>query len=103
VGETPWHYATEYITIAYYTDPGAIASYLPEPLAPGPEPDIAYVAFSQWWSLWASQLDMAFTNPERTQYRECVIWVGYSYKGAPGQIWVNNDFTMARRHHRRSA
>ena len=43
---------------------------------------------------------MAFTNPERTQYRECAIWVGCSFQGTPGQIclliWVSNDFTMAR-------
>jgi hypothetical protein len=41
VGDLPWHYATEYLTIAYRTDPAAIAAYLPEPLAPGPEPDLA--------------------------------------------------------------
>ena len=75
VGDLPWHYATEYVTIAYRTDPAAIAAYLPEPLAPGPEPDLAYVAFSRWWSLWDNQPEMAFTNPERTQYRECAIWV----------------------------
>jgi hypothetical protein len=42
-------------TIAYRTDPAAIAAYLPQPLAPGPEPDLAYVAFSRWWSLWDNQ------------------------------------------------
>jgi hypothetical protein len=64
VGDLPWHYATEYVTIAYRTDPAAIAAYLPEPLAPAPEPDLAYVAFSRWWSLWDNQPEMAFTNPE---------------------------------------
>jgi hypothetical protein len=29
------------LTIAYRTDPAAIAAYLPEPLAPGTEPDLA--------------------------------------------------------------
>jgi Acetoacetate decarboxylase (ADC) len=100
VGDLPWHYATEYLTIAYRIDPAAIAAYLPEPLAPGTEPDLAYVAFSRWWSLWDSQPEMAFTNPERTQYRECAIWIGCSFKGAAGQvclqIWVDNDFTLAR-------
>jgi hypothetical protein len=40
VGELPWHYATEYLNIAYCADPQAIAARLPEPLAPGPEPDM---------------------------------------------------------------
>jgi Acetoacetate decarboxylase (ADC) len=70
VGDLPWHYATEYLTIAYRADPGAIAAYLPEPLAPGTEPDLAYVVFSQWWSLWDNQPEMAFINPERN------LWAG---------------------------
>ena len=100
LGEFPWHYGTEYINIAYRTDPNAIAAYLPEPLEPGPEPDMAYVAFSKWWSVWDNCTDMPFINPERTQYKEAAIWVGCSYKGTPGQvcihIWVDNDFSMAR-------
>ena len=43
---------------------------------------------------------MAFTNPERTQYREAAIWAGCMYQGTPGQIclhiWVDKDFSMAR-------
>jgi acetoacetate decarboxylase len=100
VGDMPWHYGTEYLNISYTADPKAIAAYLPEPLEPGPEPEAAYVAFSKWWSLWDNQLGMAAINPERTQYMEAAIWVGCSYKGEPGQIclqiWVDNDFTMAR-------
>ena len=89
VGDLPWHYATEYVTIAYRTDPAAIAAYLPEPLAPAPEPDLAYVAFSRWWSLWDNQPEMAFTNPERTQYRECAIWVGCSRSTRPPAFGVH--------------
>jgi len=100
VGDYPWHYATDYVNILYRTDPDAIAAYLPEPLEPGPEPDLAYVAFSRWWSVWEDQKDMAFINPERTQYREAAIWTGCSFRGQPGQIclhiWVDNDFSMAR-------
>ncbi len=100
VGDIPWHYGTEYISILYHAKPGAIAEYLPAPLEPGPDPDLAYVAFSKWWSLAESQLDMAFINPERTQYREAAIWASCSYNGSPGQIclhiWVDNDFSMAR-------
>jgi hypothetical protein len=68
VGELPWHYATDYLNIAYRANPQAIAARLPESLAPGPEPDMAYVAFSKWWSLWDDQPDMAFMDPERIHY-----------------------------------
>lgn len=100
VGDIPWHYGTEYLNILYRTKPGAIAEYLPAPVEPGPDPDLAYVAFSKWWSLSESQQNMAYINPERTQYREAAIWASCSFQGTPGQIclhiWVDNDFSMAR-------
>ena len=68
VGDMPWHYGTEYLNISYRADPDRIATYLPEPLLPGPEPDVAYVAFSKWWSLWDNQSDMAYINPERSYH-----------------------------------
>ena len=76
VGPMPWHYATEYTTIAYHADPDEIAKWLPYPLEPGPNPDVAYVAFSKWWSVWDGAEDMPAINPERTQYKEGAIWVG---------------------------
>jgi len=100
LGNPPWHYGTEYLNFVYRTDPDMIAKWLPEPLELGPQPEIAYVAFSKWWSVWDDNKDMAYINPERTQYKEAAIWVGCSYKGMAGQIclqiWVDNDFTMAR-------
>lgn len=100
VGEMPWHYATEYLSVVYRASLDAVARYLPEPLEPSAEAGLAYCAFSKWWSLWDNEPDLAYTNPERTQYRECALWVGCSYQGADGQtclyIWVDNDFTLAR-------
>ncbi|MHC1719946.1 MAG: acetoacetate decarboxylase family protein [Clostridiaceae bacterium] len=100
VGDFPWHYGTEYLVIAYRTDPDEIAKWLPKPLEPGIEADVAYVAFSKWWSVWDDMKDMPSIMPERTQYKEGAIWVGCSYQGTPGQmclpIWVDNDFSMAR-------
>ena len=100
IGDMPWHYGTEYTVISYKADPLEIAKWLPEPLQPGPEPGMAYVAFSKWWSVWDNAIDMPHIIPERTQYKEAAIWVGCSFDGTPGQIclpiWVDNDFTMAR-------
>lgn len=100
VGDLPWHFGTEHLGILYKTDPDVVASYLPEPLEPGEHPDVVFIEFGKWFSLWDNQLDMPFVNPERTWYQETVIWVSSSYKGEQGktciQTWVDNDFSLAR-------
>lgn len=100
LGNFPWHYGTEYLNILYRTDANELAKWIPEPLEPGPEPDLAYVAFSKWWSVSDGRKDLPYTYPERTQYQEAAIWTGCTFKGQPGQIclsiWVDNDFSMAR-------
>ena len=100
MGPPPWHYATDYLNILFRVDPARVRPFLPEPLEPGPDPGMGYVAFSRWWSLWEERPDLAATHPERTQYREAAVWVGCSYQGRPGQIclfiWVDNDFSLAR-------
>lgn len=100
LGAYPWHYGTEYLNIAYCVDPDAVKRWLPEPLELGDHPDVAYVAFSKWWSVWEAAKDLPAVNPERTQYKEAAIWVGCSFNGEQAQmclpIWVDNDFTMAR-------
>ena len=44
--------------------------------------------------------DLAFLNPERAIYRECLVLLSCSYEGSPGyfvpHIWVDNDFTLVR-------
>lgn len=100
VGDLPWHFGTEHLSVVYRTDPAAIRSFLPEPLEPGESPDIVIVDFGKWYSLWDNQRDMSYVNPERTWYQETVLWVGSSYKGNQGktciQSWVNKDFSLAR-------
>ena len=87
LGNYPWHYGTEYLNIAYHADPDALAKWIPEPLTLSKEhPDIAYVTFSKWWSVWDDNKELAYTNPERTQYREAAIWVGCNYNGEEAQI-----------------
>lgn len=100
VGDLPWHYGTEHLDIVFTADPDAIASFLPEPLQPGENPDRVVISFGKWWSLWENGLDLPFVNPERTWYMETILWVGSSLDGKQGktciQSWVDNDFTMAR-------
>jgi len=100
VGDLPWHFGTEHLGIIYRTDPKSIKKFLPEPLKPGENPDLVFVEFGKWYSLWDNELDMPYINPERTVYNETVIWVGSSYKGEEGktciQTWVDKDFSLAR-------
>ena len=75
LGNFPWHYGTEYLNVAYRTDPAKIEAWLPKPLELSRKnPDMAYVAFSKWWSVWEGCSEMAFINPERTQYKEAAVW-----------------------------
>jgi acetoacetate decarboxylase len=99
VGNLPWHFGTEHLCIAYRTDPEVVASYLPEPLQPGSEPDLVIMDFGKWYSLW-DEPDLAITNPERTWYQETVIWIGCSFEGKDARLcvqsWVNKDFSLVR-------
>lgn len=99
VGDLPWHFGTEHLSVVYRTDPAIIESYLPKPLEPGEQPDLVVVDFGRWFSLW-DEIDMPYINPERTWYQETVIWVSSSFKGQQGktciQTWVDNDFTLVR-------
>jgi acetoacetate decarboxylase len=100
VGDFPWYYGTEYVNMLYRVNPDHVKKWLPDHVELGEQPDLAYVAFSKWWSVWQDGTDLPMVNPERTQYKEAAIWVGCSYKGIQAQmcllIWVDNDFSMAR-------
>jgi len=100
IGNLPWYYGTDYLSILFRTDPNEVARYLPYPLMPSQDPGLCYVAFSRWVSLSGDQPDMAFVNPARTHYKEAAIWASCMYLDQPGQIclhiWVDKDFSMAR-------
>lgn len=100
VGRLPWHFSCELMVIDFKADPDAVRRHIPYPLEPMSEPDFCQVWFPSWLSLWDDGKDMIFTNPERTKYKELIIFVGCNYKGTDGRkvayIWVDNDFTLFR-------
>jgi len=96
----PWHYGGEVMQLVFRTDEKRVRKLIPPPLEIGPEPGRGIVWFVEWVSVSESNPDLAFINPERAVYRECLVMVQCSFRGEPGYvvpyIWVDNDFTLMR-------
>ena len=101
VGNLPWNFGVDIFAVNFKTDVEEIRKLLPEPLELSKEePDGAYVWFGDWQGIWSGAENMLEVNPERVQYRECLLGVRCSYKGVEGHrvvyIWVDKDFSMLR-------
>jgi acetoacetate decarboxylase len=100
VDPPPWYYGGEVMQLIFRTDEKRAKKYIPPPLEMGPEPGKGIVWFVEWVSVSEANPDIAFINPERAMYRECVVMIQCSFKGEPGYfvpfIWVDNDFTLTR-------
>lgn len=96
----PWYYGGEVMQVLFRADVRKVRELIPPPLEMGPEPGKGIVWFVEWVSVSESNPDLAFINPERAVYRECLVMVQCSYRGVPGYmvpyIWVDNDFTLMR-------
>jgi len=96
----PWHFGGNVMHLVFEADPDRVRPLIPPPLEMGTEPGMGGVWLVEWVSVSESNPDLAWVNPERSVYRECVIVINVTYKGKPGvtvpYIWVNNDFTLVR-------
>jgi acetoacetate decarboxylase len=96
----PWYYGGEVTQVFFRTDAGRAKELIPAPLEIGPDPGQGIVWFVEWVSVSESNPDLAFINPERAIYRECLVMIQCSFRGDPGYvvpyIWVDNDFTLMR-------
>jgi acetoacetate decarboxylase len=96
----PWHYGGDVMHLVFKADAEKLNRLLPPPLVPGPETGQGVVWFVEWVSVSDARPDLAFLNPERSIYRECIIMVRCQYESQPGYfvpyIWVDNDFTLLR-------
>jgi len=96
----PWYYGGEVMQLVFRAPKERAAELIPPPLELGPEPGKGIVWFVEWVSVSESNPDMAFVNPERAVYQECLIMIQCSFRGEPGYIvpyiWVDNDFTLMR-------
>jgi acetoacetate decarboxylase len=100
VESPPWYYGGEVMQLVFRTDPEQAMKLIPPPLEMGPDPGQGIVWFTEWVSVSESNPDMAFVNPERAVYRECLVMIQCSFNAEPGyivpHIWVDNDFTLMR-------
>ncbi|MBN2466748.1 MAG: acetoacetate decarboxylase family protein [Deltaproteobacteria bacterium] len=96
----PWYYGGEVIQIVFRTRPEQAQRFIPRPLELGPDPGLGIVWFVEWVSVSESNPDLAFINPERSVYPECIVMLQCRFKEEIGYfvpyIWVNNDFTLLR-------
>ncbi len=96
----PWYYGGEILHIGFKAAKEKVARLLPPPLEMGPDPGAGAVWFPDWVSVSEGRPDLAFVNPERSNYRECLVMLACSFNGKPGYfvpyIWVDNDFTLIR-------
>ncbi len=96
----PWYYGGEVLRLTFKADERKVAAVIPPPLEMGPNPGQGAVWFEEWVSVNEARPDLAFINPERAVYRECMVVVDCQYKNEPGNfvsyMWVDNDFTLAR-------
>ena len=100
VDDPPWHFASDVLQIVYRTDPEAVRAVLPAPLEPGPEPDRVTVRVTEVISVGDGDPDLAYREPEATQYGEAIVTVSCRYRDEAGvylpYIWTDHDWSMLR-------
>ena len=96
----PWYYGGEVMQLVFRMKEERSRELIPPPLEIGPEPGKGVVWFVEWVSVSESNPELAFVNPERAVYQECLVMIQCSYRGETGYIvpyiWVDNDFTLMR-------
>ncbi|RLF16093.1 MAG: acetoacetate decarboxylase [Thermoprotei archaeon] len=100
VDPPPWHYGGDVIEVVFKADPSEVEKLLPEPLELGSTLGLCFAWFVEWTSVSDVNPDLAYLNPERSQYRELLVAVNCRLGGEEGftvpYIWVDNDFTLLR-------
>jgi acetoacetate decarboxylase len=98
VAAPPWHYSGEIIAVDFTARVDAIASLLPEGLAPAPEGE-ASVVFADWCSS-SDHDDRVLADPAVGQYREAYVVLhatrGDRRVGRVPFIWVDSELSFLR-------
>ena len=99
VGKFPWYFSTAQMIICYNADPKEVQKQLPEPYKVSKtEPAGCMCWFGDWLIVPSEFKDLAASNPERVQYKECMLLVNCCVNGIEARhcpyIWVDSDFAM---------
>lgn len=94
----PWGFGGDSLDISFKVDLETFRRFLPEPFELSSKPGLISITFVDMTSL--SNPDLAYANPERTQYRECLIKMHCKFKNQEGWFvplsWVDRDFSLLR-------
>ncbi|MBI2184500.1 MAG: acetoacetate decarboxylase family protein [Thaumarchaeota archaeon] len=98
--DPPYHYGSDWLFIKFRADEKVIREWLPPPLEPGREPDLAMAYVANIMSVGDKDVDAVFANPAMTHYMECGVILTCQYKDEPSlfvpAIWVDQDWAMIR-------
>jgi hypothetical protein len=96
----PWHYAADFLTIAFEAPVKAAADVLPPGLAADAQDGVVLCTgtFAAWQA--CSDEGDEFLDPSRSQYNEFLLFVGARLDGEPvfycPYIYVDSDLSMVR-------
>ncbi|MDV4169578.1 acetoacetate decarboxylase family protein [Rhodovulum sp. FJ3] len=96
----PWHYAADFLTIAFEASQEAVAAVLPKGLdADAEDGRVLCTASFAAWQACTDEGD-EFLDPSRSQYSECLIFVGARLGDEAvfhcPYIYVDSDLSMVR-------
>lgn len=98
VTRPPWFFGGDAVELAYLADARLVQSFLPWPFQPSAHLGLISITMVDMTSL--SCYEEAFDNPERTQYRECLIKIHCQIGDKTGwyvpMTWVDKDFSLLR-------
>ncbi|HDR8040748.1 TPA: acetoacetate decarboxylase family protein [Bacillus cereus] len=94
----PWGFGGDSLEVSFEVDLQMFCRFLPEPFELSSQPGLISVTFVDMTSL--GNPELAYANPERTQYRECLIKMHCKFKDQEGWFvplsWVDKDFSLLR-------
>jgi acetoacetate decarboxylase len=94
----PWHFSGDALWVTCRVRPQAAAAFLPEGLAPGPDPGAAAIGFYDWQ--WCSASGAELRDPGRAQFKECMIALGCVLGAEPvarvPYAWVDSAVPLVR-------